>query len=225
MMDRRAFLGAGLALAASPRGQLLRRAIERAGGREALARASELRWEGQATIFQPRGNIEICVRTRVRPLRSARSDTWLLSQGPGSLRSLIIEEEGGWSEINGTRRPLPQPQVTHERAQYALYGLMLLTPLEDPAVSLITDAATRSIRIAHPKAPQTTFWFDPDGRLARARNRVPAPDDGAEIDQEIRFDGEITSRGVRWPRVLRIEQGGKPYLELRLSSFEAVTSK
>ena len=66
---------------------------------------------------------------------SARSDSWLLSDGPTKTRSLIIEPEGGWIERDGAQTPMPPAILRHERAQYALYGLMRLVSLSDPGAS------------------------------------------------------------------------------------------
>ena len=201
---------------------LLDRAITRAGGAAALSRAKVLRWTGTAKIFAGAQVIEIGVSTTVRPWVGARSDSWLLADGPSKTRSLIIDGAEGWTERDGVRGPMPPAMLAHERAQYALYGLMLLTPLRDPAAKLSVDAGRREIAVSHTDAPTTVLIFDPDGRLAGARNDVPSPDPaGGVVHQDFRFEGEIVSHGVRWPRRLTIDQDGKPYFDLTLSTFDA----
>jgi hypothetical protein len=203
-------------------GDLLDRAIARAGGAAALSRAKVLRWTGTAKIFAGVRVIEIGVSTTVRPWAGARSDSWLLADGPAKTRSLIIEGAEGWTERDGVRSPMPPAMLAHERAQYALYGLMLLTPLRDGGAKLAVDAGRREITVTHADAPTTLLIFDRDGRLAGARNDIPSPDpSGGSLHQDFRFEGEIVSHGVRWPRRLTIDQEGKPYFDLTLTTFEA----
>jgi len=201
---------------------LLDRAMARAGGAAALSRAKVLRWTGTAKVFAGARVIEIGVSTTVRPWAGARSDSWLLADGPSKTRTLIIEGAQGWTERAGVRSPMPPAMLAHERAQYALYGLMLLTPLRDRGAKLTVEAGRREITVSHTDAPTTVLIFDPDGRLAGARNDVPSPyPGGAAVHQDFRFEGEIVSRGVHWPRRLTIDQDGKPYFDLTLTTFEA----
>ena len=204
---------------------LVKRALERAGGLAALARAKSLSWTGTARILAGPKPIEIGVSTTVRPFTSARSDTWLASEGPSKTRSLIIEGDKGWLERGGVRSDMPAAMLAHERQQYALYGLMLLTPLCGPDVETVVlpdlDGGGR-VAVSHRRAPRTTLVFDETARLAGAENTVVAPDEGgAPIDQVFAFEGEIESAGVRWPRRLSISQNGKPYFELSLGAFDA----
>ena len=212
-----------LVASAKTRPSLLDRAIARAGGAAALSRVGVLRWTGTAKIFAGPRIIEIGASTTVRPFRGARSDTWLLTDGPSKARSLIIEGDQGWTERGGAREPLPVSQARHEAMQYALYGLMLLTPLREPRARFTVDEARREITADYPGAPRTVLAFDSDFRLAGAHNVVPSPEAGAaSIRQDIRFEGEITSAGgVRWPRKVTIDQNGNPYFELTLTTFDA----
>jgi hypothetical protein len=69
---------------------LLQQAIDAAGGEAALTQARILTWSGSATVFAGDNKIELGVQSRVEPFRSAQSDTWLLSQGRATLRTLQI---------------------------------------------------------------------------------------------------------------------------------------
>lgn len=218
-----ALLGAIALLAAAPVADpVLERAVARAGGTAALGRAETLSWRGRATIHAGGNTIEIGVSTRVVPFRGARSDSWLLSQGAGSTRSLIIEGEQGWTERGGVRAPMPAAMLRHERQQYAIYGLMLLLPARGHVVARRAEPGGRTVlTIAHPEAPITELVFDRAGRLAEARDRVADPDGGAaEIDQLFRFSGEIVDHGVHWPRRIDILQRGQPYFTLEIDRFE-----
>ncbi len=198
---------------------LLRAALIRAGGRAALEAARTLSWRGTARVFAGGKTIDIGVSTTLHPYDRARSDSWPLSEGPSATRSLIIDGDQGWMVRDGRAAPMPAAMLKHERAQYALYGLMRLADLCAPdarVVPLAPEGALRGLLVRHPRAPATRLYFDADDRLARAEDTVPSPDGGPDIAQTIVFSGQIGAGGVRWPRELRIEQGGAPYFELRL---------
>jgi hypothetical protein len=139
---------------------------------------------------------------------------------------MVITADSGWSERDGRGEPLPAALAAHERAQFALYGLMLLAPLDRGRARLqrFPDAGgLRALQAAHPRAPVTMLFFDADDRLAEAANIVPAPDGGAPVPQRFTFSRETMPGPVRWPRRLSIEQSGRPYFELTLTRFEAVS--
>ena len=222
MLNRRAFViyAAGLTIAARSPASVLDRAIRRAGGSAALRQARALKWKGEATIHAGQRRIDIGVSTHVIPFVSARSDSWLLSDGPAKTRSLIVEPQGGWIERDGKRTPMPDAMLQHERAQYAIYGLMLLVPLSDPGASGVAGPAPNTLLARHPGAPDTTFGLDPDGRLAWASNSVRRPEGEGSVEQRFEFSGSMRDRGVRWPARIEIAQDRLPYFDLRLSHFE-----
>jgi hypothetical protein len=210
-----------LAAPAAQAQSLLDKAMTHAGGEARLKAVHQLRWTGTATIFA-KDRIEIGTSTTVHPFKDARSDTWLVSDGPAKTRSLIVEGDHGWTEMAGDRKPLPAAQARHEAAQYSLYALMLLSPLRDPKAMVTIDAIKGEVAVTHPAAPPTVLVFAKDGTLKSARNMVPATDGkGPPIHQVIRFEGDMVSRGVHWPRHIVISQDGKPYYDLKLETFEA----
>ena len=185
-----------------------------------------LRWKGQALVHAGGHDVAITVSTIVVPFDWARSESWPTARGRDVARTMLITPEGGWVERGGRSDPLPPAFVEHERAQFAIYGLMLLAPLLHPPGRLTRlpdqDGFSRLLAERRP-APPTELWFDSLGRLAEARNQVPAPEGGERISQRFVFSKEPMAAPIRWPRELRIEQGGQPYFELRLNRFEALT--
>jgi hypothetical protein len=112
--------------------------------------------------------------------------------------------------------------LTHEREQFAMYGLMRLITLRDPGATFaplpVTSDGRDGLRVRHPRAVPTDLFFA-SGKLVAATNRVDAPDGGARIDQRFEFSGEIMGAGVRWPRSLSLFQSGQPYFSLDLATF------
>lgn len=199
--------------------------LARHGGLSTLERVRTLRWHGTAVIHSDQGAIEIAVSTSVKPFVSARSESWLRREDPSRARVMILEQERGWLERGGTRSPMPPMMFAHERAQFAIYALMLLVPLCDPESQLIEDAAARSIVVSHPRAPTTTLFFDAAGYLTAARNSVPGVEAGAQIEQTFRFSAERVPASIAWPRKLHIEQNGKPYFDLSFDRFETIIER
>jgi hypothetical protein len=209
---------------ADPATALLDEAMEAAGGYAALSKVRTLRWTGEATVHAGDRRIELGVDTRVTPRESARSDTWLRDQGRATLRTLEIGPDGGAMLRDGQRTPMPAAMLAHERLQYATYALMLLAPLRSDGAQVERRPDVDGLRVLHarlPGAAPALMFFDANARLVRLEDVVPDPEGGREVAQRFDFDGTLESNGVRWPRTIRIAQEGRPYFELRLSTFEA----
>jgi len=167
------------------------------------------------------------VATAVAPFAWARSASWIRTEGMAAERIMLIRTDGGWTQRDGDWSAMPAAAVAHERAQFAIYGLMLLSPLRDAGVvvSRLPDReGLRGLAVAHPKAPPTQLWFDSAARLREARNAVPDPEGGAPVSQLFRFSAEAVPNYPKWPRRLSIEQNGKPYFDLAFTRFRAVPS-
>lgn len=175
-----------------------------------------LSWTGTAHISAGGEEIDIGLRTTVDPPFAARSETWLLSKGAASTRSMVITPDGGWIEREGRRDPIPEAMLRHERQQFGIYTLMLMAP------SLASSARPTGRVFVGPtgNAPRTELIFNSEGRLVEARNSVFDPEGGTEpVPQVFRFSGTLSDGGVDWPQRIDIEQKGKPYITIRLDSF------
>lgn len=204
---------------------LLHKAMDRLGGRRTLERIRLLSWQGEAVVHDGGRDIGIGVSTMVVPFVAARSASWPLASGPSATRTMVLDSGGGRVDRDGTTQRLPDLVVRHEQAQFAIYAMMLLAPLDNGRASLRKVHGRPGLdilRVDYPPAPVTRLYFEPDGRLAEATNSVPHPErKGRRIDQHFYFSEEQMPGPVRWPRSLRIEQDGKPYFDLKLSRFEA----
>lgn len=223
--DRRTLL-AGLSMLLIGAGQsgsassLLRRAFARAGGRRALVAARVLRWTGSATIFAGQRRIAIGVDTEVEPFVHARSTSWLVADGPSKARTMILARQSGWIDWGGRREPMPDAMWRHEVQQFGAYGLMRLVDLEGPHLHLTRDGNRLVVRPREHGASETSLSFDKHARLISLENKVPAPESDTLIPQHFTFEGRMPGP-IAWPRIIRIEQDGKPYFELRLDNFSA----
>lgn len=203
--------------------KLFNRAVEAAGGENALSRARVLTWTGQASVYTGDRRIDLEVETVVEPFTYALSDTWLRDRGRATLRTLEIDGNQGWLIRDGERTPMTEAILRHEKQQYATYGLMRLVTLRDAgaAFSLPPGAPenSRVLEVHHPNARDSRLIFAPSGRLIALENTVDPPAGGAPIPQRFEFSGEIASRGVRWPRSLKIYQSDRLYFTLDLKTF------
>jgi hypothetical protein len=121
---------------------------------------------------------------------------------------------------------MPAAQALHENQQFALYSLMLLTPLKDAAAKVTEQPAgadgTRAIKAVLPNGMGGDLAFDAAGKLVSAGMSVRDPAGGAQdIAETVTFSGEMVSNGVKWPKKISIQQNGKPYFDLELATFEA----
>jgi hypothetical protein len=206
---------------------LLDEAIAAAGGQALLAKVAVLHWSGEATVFADDRRIELGVRTNVLLTETphAYSETWLRDDAGGSRRTLTIDADGGRMMRDNETTPMPEAMLAHERLQYATYRVILLEPLRSPFARLERRPDVDGLRVLHaelPGAAPADLFFDASGHLVRLDNVVPDPEGKRDLAQRFDFVGQIDSKGVRWPRTIRISQDGKPYFELRLSKLEAI---
>ncbi len=188
---------------------------------EKLRAAHEFSWKATARLHIG-GTLDLAMHTRVRPYSEAYSESWILAKGPSQRRSMSVDARGGSMTIGGKTSPMPVPTAAHERAQFALYGLMKLDTWCEARIRAVPSRnGLEGFTVEHAGAPATTFWFDVGGRLVAAENTVPSPDGKAAIAQSIRFSGSVRSNGVVWPRDLAIAENGAPYFSLHIESFRA----
>ena len=147
---------------------LLDEAINAAGGEVALRQAQTLHWTGQATVIAGARELVIDVDTTVSPFAYARSETQLLGDPKIAPRTLELRGDEGWIEVGDKRSKMPEAMETHERLQYATYGLMRLVSLRDEGatITLRPDRdKLRVLQVQHPSAATSELLFDHEGRL------------------------------------------------------------
>ena len=221
-------LGATLVAGQQTPGQVLDRAIARAGGREALLANPVLEWRAGAAIYVPGRIIEIAGEWQVRP-DSAVSTTWLKNQ-PNAPRRLILSNRGGWTQ-RGDSAPaaMPPKLLIEERHQFYLYQVLRLVPLLDPAFSLHSapsDSLGRSaLRVSHPDHPDVTLYFDREFRVVALHTVFAAEDMTHPESQDIHFSGEVRSGDVHWFREMRILRAGNHYFNLTIDDFRATAPR
>jgi hypothetical protein len=214
VIGRRALIAGALALPvaarAGPKADLLNRVLKASGGREKLARVRAMNWTGTATVNAGDKTLQIQVKTRVEPFVRARSESFLAGK-PETVRTLIIEPDGGYVERGGKRTPLPARQTDHERQQYGVYGYMLLGQ---------APARVEGNRIVsqRPGLPPISFLTEGD-YLAAADYTVDDPETDGTIAQRFIFEGEYGDLGIHWPQTVTIFHNDKLYFMLDLQSF------
>lgn len=201
-------------------------AIDAAGGQAALSQVKELEWTGAATIRSGGKTSVVEVETVIRPLANwGRTSTWVKADGPKTARTIQAEQGKAWLVNRVTWTPMPEAQATHENQQFALYALMLLTPLKNAQASVSEQPAGadggRTIKASLANGIGGDLRFDATGKLVGASMAVRDPAGGADLKQTATFSGEIVSNGVKWPKKIVIEQNGQPYLDLELATFDA----
>ena len=119
--------------------ELLGLAVAAAGGAEALQRHGVFAWHGDASVHPAAGQIiRIAGEWRVEPPDRAVVETFAVQQGPGSSRTMGIDNGRGWWRIGADERPMDADTLANERDQFHLYYLLRLTPLLGPDYTLTT---------------------------------------------------------------------------------------
>jgi hypothetical protein len=203
--------------------EALTRAIEQAGGAEALTRATALEWEGVASVHAANRDVSIAGKWEVQPPDSALVTTYEVSQGPAAERALVLASPRGWLVGGDKFTPMPPSMLASERAEFYLYQLIRLVSLQDPSVKLSAAASDTlhqtGVQVEQRGRPAAFLYMDACGRLSHVRMQVPSAETGKLEWQDAWLSGVIEAQGVRWPRELRLLEEGKPYFDLLLQSF------
>jgi hypothetical protein len=210
---------------ASPRA-MLERAIEQAGGAQALERAGALAWEGTATVHAGGREVRIAGSWGVQPPDTALVATYDVTRGPESTRVLVVAAPRGWMVAGGEFRPMPEEMLANERDQFYLYDVLRLVRLRDPEVTLTAVApdslGQAGFRAERPGRPAVDVHLDAAGRVAHLRTRIVSPFTSTEVWQDLWFAGELRAQGVRWPAELRITLDGAPYFTLAMRELRVL---
>lgn len=204
---------------------ILARAIDAAGGHEALRRARVLNWRGKATIYAAGRQIKIEGSWTVEPPDRASVTSWEIEKGQASARRMIIDGAAGSMERGGKTMPMPPEMIANERDQFYLYSVLQLMPLLDANVTLTatTQDGGSGLRVVRPGRPEVTVLFDSSGRPSRLLTSVFDPATKQRVAEELQFEGVVQSEGVRWPRRIRILQAGTLFFDLEISEFIVTT--
>lgn len=203
---------------------LLARALEAAGGVEALRRARILEWRGRATVYAGARQIRLAGHWITEPPERATVATWEIEKGEGSMRRLILDGNQGSMERDGKTMPMPPAMLANEREQFYLYGVVKLLLLTDPAVRLSSvrvDGEVRGLAVTQPGRNDVQIFFDRAGRPTRLTTTVLDPATGTRVAEEMQFEGLIESAGVKWPRRILIRQSGALFFEVEITEFAA----
>ena len=204
--------------------QILQRAIDQAGGAEALEAARGFSWDGTAVVAAGGRDVRIAGRWEVQPPDTAVVATYDVTQGAGATRSLVLASPRGWL-VSGERfSSLPATMMASERSEFYLYELIRLVALTDTTVKLSSappdTVGQIGIKVEQPGRPTSFLFMDTCGRLSHVRLEVPSPERGKLEWQDAWLSGVIEAEGVRWPRELRLLVDGKPYFDVLLQSLK-----
>lgn len=175
-----------------------------------------LNWESVVRVSANGKPLAIHTKTRVEPFVRARSETYLVDQGPASMRVLVIEPDGGWVERDGQSTALPPSQARHERQQYGIYGYML--------EALAEPAQGTHLKARHDGYP--LFEYASNGDLpTMALYTVSTPDGQGTIRELFRFEGRLTGTAIPWPKRITIEQDGQGGESALTITFDSLTAE
>jgi hypothetical protein len=209
-----------------PEHALVDRAIEAAGGTEALKRNPAFVWKGEAQIHVQGRDLKIVGTWSIDPPDKAIVETRPEGAPPEETRTLVINGKQGFSLVKETRSQLSEEVLENERDEFYLYSLMRLLPLLDSAMRLAGQPKSEDgldvIRVSRPERPDVDLFFDADSRLRRLSLETLDPVTNTRRRQNVKLDGEIESKGIRWFRQLAITWENEPYFELTISTLDVL---
>jgi hypothetical protein len=184
--------------------------------RGATPAITKLWWKGRAHAEVGGRSLDLYSETTLTmPILTVRSTSYILSDGPATARTMILDEAGSWVERAGQRTALPAQVGIHERQQYAIYA-WLLAVVQHPRIK------PGRTQFSAPPWPDIIFEIGADGYPLAAELTVDADEVGKPpIPERMAFSGRIDSNGIRWPRRFDLTQGGKPYFTLDIDEFRA----
>jgi hypothetical protein len=210
----------------TPEVALVDKAIEAAGGTEALKRNPALVWKGEAQIHVQGRDLKIVGTWSIDPPDKAIVETRPDGAAADETRTLVINGKQGFSVVKETRSQLSEEVLENERDEFYLYSLIRLLPLLDSAVKLAGQPKSEDgfdvIRVSRPERPDVDLFFDADARLRKLSLETLDPVTNTRRRQNVKLDGEIESRGVRWFKQLSITWENEPYFELTILSLEVL---
>jgi hypothetical protein len=200
---------------------ILTKAIEAAGGLDALKRARVLNWRGRATVHAGQREIHLEGRWTVEPPDRASVASLEMDNGEASTRRLTINGTQGTIERDGKTMAMPAEMLANERDQFYLYSVLKLAPLLDASVRLapIAEGDARGLSVKQQGRPDVQILFDQSGRPTRLRASVLDPGTRQLVPEELQFEGIVEADGVRWPRRIRILQSGILFFDLEITEF------
>jgi hypothetical protein len=200
---------------------ILALAIRAAGGLEALQNARVVSWRGRATVREGERTIPIEGRWRLEPHDRATVVAWESGQPESSARTMTLNGSIGTLEHDGKTTAMPPQTVAARRDHFYLYWVLTLEPLRDPGVVLtpLAEEGARGLKVERRGRPDVEIFFDRSWRPTHLRARVADPAGEGEILEELRFEGTVVSRGVRWPARIRIYRSGLLVKDLEVLEF------
>src|SRR5207237_392027 len=124
----------------------------------------------------------------------------------------------GWLVHDGQMTAMPPTVLASERAEFYLYELLRLVPVQTRGVTLATalpdSLGHRGVAVTQPGRPPATLYVDDEGRLAHVRLQVPGAETGVLEWQDAWVTGVVEASGIRWPRELHLTVNGGPFFDL-----------
>jgi hypothetical protein len=211
----------------TPEVAMVDRAIEVAGGEEALKKNPAFSWTAEAKVRAEGREVTIVGKWLLDPPDRAIVETRPVSEPPDALRTLVISGKSGYAIVKDEREQISPEVLENERDQFYLYSLIRLLSLRDYGVRLEalpkSDDGLDGLKVSRPERPDVEMFFDPEsGRLRRLSLETLDPVTNTRRRQNARLDGEVVSKGVRWFKQLSLTWENEPYFDLTITTLDVL---
>jgi hypothetical protein len=210
----------------TPEVALVDRAVDAAGGEEALKKNPAFSWTGETKIHVQGRDLTIVGKWLLDPPDRAIVETRPVGEPADAARTLVINGKSGYAIVKDEREQISPEMLENERDQFYLYSLMRLLPLREYGVKLEslpkTDDGLEGLKVSRPERPDVELFFDADARLRKLSLETLDPVTNTRRRQNVRLEGEVVSKGVRWFKQLSITWEKEPYFELTIVTLDVL---
>jgi hypothetical protein len=210
----------------TPEVALVDRAVDAAGGEETLKKNPAFSWTGEAKIHVQGRDVTITGKWLLDPPDRAIVETRPVGEAPDATRTLVISGKSGYAIVKDEREQISPEMLESERDQFYLYSLMRFLPLREYGVKLEslpkTDDGLEVLKVSRPERPDVELFFDADARLRKLSLETLDPVTNTRRRQNVRLEGEVMSRGVRWFKQMSITWENEPYFELTIVTLDVL---
>lgn len=201
--------------------EILDKAIEAAGGRQALSKHKAATWKEEGTYY---GMGEGLPYTGEYALQYPDKFKMEITD----VFSIVVNGDKGWMRMQGQTQEMSPEDLAETREQLHAGWITMLIPLTDPKFKLQlageSTAGKRQlvgIKVSSEGRRDVTLYFDRNNLLAKSETTVKSDEHGGkEVLEEVIYNGYRRIDGVMTPLFSRIQRDGEKYVESRITELK-----
>jgi hypothetical protein len=201
---------------------ILNKAIEAAGGEEALGKYKSATWEEEGTYY---GMGEGVSYTGEYAMQSPDQFKMEITD----VFAVVVNKDKGWLRTEGETREMSADDLAEMKEQMHAGWTTMLIPLKDPKYKLeavgekkVDTRTAVGIKVSREGHRDVTLYFDKSNHLLAQSEATVKSDElgGKEVLEEITYNGYRRIDGVMTPLMTRIKRDGERYVDSRITEMK-----